>query len=203
MPAGARAGTDGIVMRFGPGVRPEDAPNEATRIWRAGTTAPQKKRRGRSRRPAYAAAGRGPGAGRATRTRTRSLVSGLVSFAIIGAVAAWLIWQNLPGDLLATGVSVKAAKQEKTCGDVNLTGKVTTNGEPGRLTYQWKLSDREQPEAPREIDVAKGTKTLQLSFVWQFSGRGRPADYTASLVIRGENQSDLRDSAKFAYSCPG
>jgi predicted Ser/Thr protein kinase len=207
-PVGARAGAEdgAVTMRFGPGVRPQTAPNEAVRIWRDGAADPPRKGRwgGSSGGPGYAApGGRGSGTRRSSRTRTRSIVSGLISSMIVGAVAAWLILQNMPGDLHATGLSVKAVKQEKACGDVNLTGRVTTNGEPGRLTYQWKLSDRRQPEAPRQINVSKGTKNMQLSFVWQFSGHGRPAKYTASLIVRGDNQSDLRDSATFAYACPG
>jgi hypothetical protein len=131
------------------------------------------------------------------------MVAGLLGFAIFAAVAAWLVLQNLPGDLLATGLTVKAARQEQTCGDVNLIGNVTTNGEPGRLTYRWKLSDRGRAEAPRQITVSKGTRSVRLPFLWQFSGQGRPAKYTGTLIITGANQSELRDSATFTYSCPG
>lgn len=198
--AGGAAGAEAEAasLRFGPGVGAEQpaAPDEATRIWRSGN-----RPSGRAGGKRADAARSGSGAGRSTGRRVRSSVSALLGLAVFAGLAAWLILQNRHGDLQVTGVKVAAVKQRSTCGNVDLTGMVTTNGEPGTLTYQWRLSDKKRPEPAARIDVAEGNRSVTLPFRWQFSGRSRGARYTATLTVGGVAQPGLADSAAFTYSC--
>jgi hypothetical protein len=167
---------DGVSMRFGPGV---GAPNKATEIWRADRSAAAKRRR---------------------RRRLRSLFSTLFTLAILGGVIAYLIIQNRTGDLAVTQVGLQVEKVKKTCGDVNVTGTVTTNGEPGILSYQWRQSDKKQPEEQQQKSLSKNQKSTELTFLWQLSGKGQ-STFTATLVVSGPKQQPISKSIPFTYVC--
>jgi predicted Ser/Thr protein kinase len=167
---------DGVSMRFGPGV---GTPNKATEIWRADRSAAAKRKR---------------------RRRLRSLLSTLFTLAILGGVIAWLIIQNRTGDLAVTQVGLQVEKVKKTCGDVNVTGTVTTNGEPGVLTYQWRQSDKKQPEDQQQKSINKNQKSTELTFLWQLSGKGE-STFTATLIVSAPNQQPISKSIPFTYVC--
>lgn len=180
---GAATAEDGVSLRFGPGVGagPTRPPDEATRIWRSG------------KRPAKRSAWR----------RARSLTSAVLGLALFAGAAAWLILQNQSGELRVTKVTVAAAKERRTCGNVNLTGTVTTNGSPGRLTYQWKLSDKKDPEAAVQVTVEKGAESVTLPFRWQFQGRARKALFSATLTVAGPGEPGQTADTSFTYTCVG
>jgi predicted Ser/Thr protein kinase len=171
-----KAAGDEVSMRFGPGVA---APNQATEMWRAG---------------------RPPAAKRKRRRRLRSLFSTLFTLAILGGVIAWLILQNQTGDLAVTDVRLQAEKVKETCGDVQVTGTVTTNGEPGVLTYQWQQSDKKQPEIQQQQNISKGQKSIALPFLWKIHGKGENK-FTATLTVSGAKQQPTKKSIPFTYVC--
>jgi serine/threonine protein kinase len=175
-PAAAEDGE--VSMRFGPGVA---APDQATEIWRAGRPPASKRKR---------------------RRRLRSLLSSLFTLAILGGVVAWLILQNQTGDIAVTGVTLQIEKVKKTCGDVQVTGTVTTNGEPGVLTYQWQQSDKKQPEDQQQQNISKSQKSISLPFLWKFSGKGQ-SKFTATLTVSAPKQQPLKKSTTFSYFCRG
>ncbi|MGI8336874.1 serine/threonine protein kinase [Actinomadura scrupuli] len=174
------AGTpgDGVSMRFGPGVAVPDA---ATAMWRGG---------------------RSPAAKRRRRRRLGSLFSTLFTLAILGGVIAWLLLQNRTGDLAVNDVRLQVEKLKKTCGDVRVTGTVTTNGEPGVLTYQWWQSDKKQPEDQQEQNIGKGQKSIALPFLWKINGKGQNK-FTATLTVSGPEQQSKTASIPFTYVCRG
>ncbi|MDX6429629.1 MAG: hypothetical protein QOE54_1995 [Streptosporangiaceae bacterium] len=174
----AIAAGDGVSMRFGPGIA---APDQATEMWRTGRPSASKRKR---------------------RRRLRSLLSSLFTLAILGGVIAWLILQNQTGDLAVTGVKLQVEKLKKTCGDVRVTGDLTTNGEPGVLTYQWQQSDKKQPEDQQQQNVSKGQKSIALPFLWKISGKGQNK-FTATLTVSGPKQQSKTASVPFNYVCRG
>jgi hypothetical protein len=180
LPPAHAAGTpgDGVSMRFGPGVA---APDGATAMWRAG---------------------RSPAAKRRRRRRLGSLFSTLLTLAILGGVIAWLFLQNRTGDLAVNDVRLKVEKLKKTCGDVSVTGTITTNGEPGVLTYQWRQSDKKQPEDQQEQNIGKGQKSIALPFLWKINGKAQN-EFTATLTVFAPDQQSKTASIPFTYVCRG
>jgi predicted Ser/Thr protein kinase len=174
-PGSGDAGDEGVSIRFGPGV----APDRATEMWRSGRSPADRRKR---------------------RRRLRSLLSTLFTLAILGGVIAWLLLQNQTGDLAVTGVRLKVEQHKKTCGDVTVRGTVTTNGDPGTLTFQWKQSDKKQPEVQQQQNIGKGQKSIALPFLWKISGRGQHT-FTAALTVSGAKQQPQTQSIPFNYVC--
>jgi serine/threonine protein kinase len=176
IPSGfAGVGDDRTPMRFGPGVTPD----RATEIWRSNRSPAARRRRWRI---------------------LRSLLSSLFTLAILGGVIVWLILQNRTGDLAFTDVRLQVEKLAKTCGDVQVTATVTTNGEPGVLTYQWRQSDKKQPEDQQQQNISKGQKAVALPFLWKINGKGRNT-FTATVTVSVPKQQPTTKSIPFTYVC--
>jgi len=138
---------------------------------------------------------------RRRRRRALSLATILLSLAVIGGAAAWTVLRDRPAELVVTGVSVRADRAKAGCdAHVEVTGTITTNGEPGRIVYQWQRSDQPGPDPPLQQDVGEGRGTATVRLGWDIKGKGTRA-FTATLIVL--NSPTAQGSASFEYSCKG
>lgn len=161
-------------LRFGPGVPPTPA---ATPAWpgAAGTA--------RRRRPLW--------------RRLVSLLSSLLTLALIGVVGFY-IWQRL-SPLELEGVTVAVPEPAGTRCDVtvDVVATVRTNGRSGVIRYQWFRSDA-PPGAVLTEQVGSGQRSAALTLKWTFTGVGSSAE-TATVNIL--EPSPLQVGTPVQYSC--
>jgi hypothetical protein len=166
------------VVRYGPGVpiTPPASPSGRTaeHVWRSG-------------RPA--AAGRRP------RTLRRLLGSALTVILLAASgVVLYLRFYHPP--LHVTGVVI--AQQTRTGCGVNVTGRITTNGFAGTVSYQWLFLPGRQLPQPLSQSVAAGQHAVDVTVAVEGSGHGS-ASQTVALEVLGPDPRTA--SATVVVSC--
>jgi hypothetical protein len=160
-------------MRFGPGVPVAPAPNPS---WPAPVPA---------KRP------------RSPWRRLVSLISSLITFALIGVVGFY-IWQRLsPLELEGVTVAVPEPAADRCDVTVDVIATVRTNGKSGVIRYQWFRSDA-PPGAVLTEQVGSGQRTAGLTLRWTFSGVGTTTE-TATVNILGP--SPAQAATEVEYRC--
>ncbi|MFB4315319.1 serine/threonine-protein kinase [Actinomadura sp. 21ATH] len=143
-----------------------------------------------------------PSRSRARRRRRRRALWALTvpaSLALIAGGAAWSLREARTPELAVTGVDVRAGRPALGCdAEVQVTGVLTTNGAPGRIVYQWKRSDQEDPDPPLQQDMAGGRAHATVHLDWDVKGTGTRT-FTATLTVL--NGPPMQGSASFTYSC--
>ncbi|GAA0915328.1 hypothetical protein [Nonomuraea longicatena] len=171
-------------QRFGPGVA--TGPTDAT------TAAPTRGRGpGSGRRQ-----GSGRGSGR-NRARPVSVVALVVAVVVAGVVFAWA---RSGGSVPLTVTTLEVRTSETTVGcdsAVIVTGRVTTNGAPGEIVYEWSQSDR-ATRTRRTQQVTAGTTEYTLPLRWSVAGKST-VKLTATLTIVSPDRLEKR--ADFTYQC--
>jgi hypothetical protein len=177
-PPGAAGGEQDISLRFGPGVRPEDT-NPLIDKWRAGQQAGQRPRRRRG--------------------RARSLVSGLITIAVVGGVVVWLLLRGHEAGLEITAIKVQAPHSTQRCdAAVDVVGVLTTNGKRGDISYRWRRSDGNE-SGVLSASTEKGRREVRVPLHWTVTGQGKlHAVATLELLSPGAAR---RASASFDYLC--
>ncbi|MFF4800505.1 hypothetical protein ACFY1U_19245 [Streptomyces sp. NPDC001351] len=175
-PAEAGEDSDGILLRFGPGV-----PVEEQDILRA-----------RWRTEAAVAVSR-----RSRRGRRGWIVSTAV--VAIAAVLLWLLLRPAPAPEVVS-VRVDAPAGALHCGQTaDLIGVVTTDGRGGPVTYRWLRADgQDSGELVRTAD--RGERRVKVHLRWTVRGSGRFRG-TARLRI-AHQPAPMEASASFTYVCP-
>jgi hypothetical protein len=188
--AGAAPGDGEAEVRFGPGLPTE---SNAAQIWRAGrqeNTVHQEARRSAER-----AAVR--------RRRRTALASALFALIVAGAVLAWLLVDFDGGGtaLAVQDVEVTAPKKTQDCDStVTIIGVITTNGSSGRVLYQWRRSDREQPIEQTEV-VRSDTSSYEVNLKWTVKGEGSFKGTATLRVLSPPGTKRIEDKATFTYRC--
>ncbi|GIE29497.1 hypothetical protein Ait01nite_025420 [Actinoplanes italicus] len=160
-------------MRFGPGVPATPAPSPS---WPE--PAPAKRPR-----PVW--------------RRLVSLLSSLVTFALIGVVGFY-IWQRLsPLEVEGVSVAVPEPAGDRCDVTVEVVATVRTNGRSGVIRYQWFRSDA-APGAVLTEQVGSGQDTAALTLKWTFSGAGTTTE-TATVNIL--EPSPVQAGAEITYRC--
>lgn len=174
---------EGEVLRFGPGVtavlqrqlRNHDNPvTTAAALWHGNPPRqqPRQQRRG-LRRYALAAT-------------------------VLLAVLAYLTWQRHGPALAVTTVTLHTTTQEPDCDSTtDVTGLVTTNGQPGTLTYRWTRSDGTSSGLLRE-KLTHGQKQARLHLLWTLHGRGT---YEARAQLHILTPSSHTATTHLTYHC--
>lgn len=174
MPAPGAAAAD--VVRYGPGVpvvaAADRAELTAERAWRGGA------RRDRARRPHW----------------LRLLVSWPLTVILLAASGVVLYLRFHHATMHVTGVTI-AQQPQASCG-TDVTGRITTNGAAGRVTYQWLVAPQTQVPRPLDQSVGSGQHDVQVTLDIQGSGQGSvsqavtlqvlnpdPASVSATVVI--------------------
>jgi hypothetical protein len=167
------------IVRYGPGV-PATPPNgqaglTAERVWQASGPARL------PRRP----------------TRLRRLSSSALTVILLAAsgVVLYLRFHHAPFHV--TGVAI--TQQAKAGCEVDVTGRITTNGPAGTISYQWLFRPDQQAPKPLSQSVTVGQHAVYVTVAVQGSGHGS-ASQKVTLQVLGP---DVRaTSAGVVVSCP-
>src|ERR1700722_2807844 len=141
------------VVRHGPGVPGAAAAASvgAESVWRTG------------RQPEPP-----PGRRRLRRVR-RVLGSALTVILLIAAgVVLWLRFHHAPFDV--TGV--KITQQTKTARGADVTGRISTNGSAGMVSYQWVFNPQTQAPQPLSQSVTAGQHDVYVTVAVEGQGHG-------------------------------
>ena len=155
------------VVRYGPGV-PASVPAsqagpEAERVWRTGRL-PEP-----SRRP----------------LRLRRLFGSALTVILLAAsgVVLYLHFHHAP--FRVTGVEISQQTKNGCVDDV--TGRITTNGAAGTVSYQWVFRPGRQAPQPLSQSVVGGQHALYVTAAVEGQGRGS-ASQTATLQVLGPDR---------------
>jgi hypothetical protein len=152
------------IVRYGPGVPavpPADqAELTAERTWRTGRPARP------SRRPA----------------RLLRLAGSALTVILLGASGVLLFMRFHHASFRVTGVNF--SQQTRTGCGVDVTGRITTNGAAGTVSYQWLFRPSQQPPQPLSQSVTAGQQAVYVTVALEGSGHGS-ASQTVTLQILG------------------
>jgi hypothetical protein len=95
-----------------------------------------------------------------------------------------------------TGVAI--SQQTKTSCGVDVTGRITTNGSAGTVSYQWLFRPGRQAPQPLSQSVVAGQRAAYVTVAVQGQGHGS-ASQTVTLQILGPDPHAA--SAAFVVSC--
>ncbi len=166
------------IVRYGPGVPAAPPASQAgvtaERIWRTAHL-PEPPRRGVGLRRLFGAA----------LTVILLAASGVVLY---------LRFHHAPFHVTGVGIS----QQTKTACGVDVTGRITTNGSAGTVSYQWLFRPDRQAPQPLSQSVVAGQHAVYVTVAVQGQGHGS-ASQTVTLQILGPDPQAA--SAAFVVSC--
>jgi hypothetical protein len=183
--APAHAATDVVpherlpeVVRYGPGVPgtlPAGHPElTAERIWRVGIRNKPFRRR--------------PRLGR---------LVGWTLTVILLAVSGVLLYPRIHhAPIQVTGVAVTQQARDGCGADV--TGRITTNGSAGTVSYQWLFPPSQQRPQPLSQSVLAGQRTVYVTIVVEGAGHGSASQMVTLQVLGPDTRAA---SAVVAVSC--
>lgn len=112
----------------------------------------------------------------------RLLGSALTVILLIAAgVVVWLRFFDHP-PFHVTGVRI--TQQTKTSCGVDLTGRITTNGSAGTVSYQWVFRPQTQAPQPLNQSVTAGQHAVYVTVAVEGQGHGS-ASQTIILQVLG------------------
>jgi hypothetical protein len=173
-------GQDPDIVRYGPGVPATPPPGQAEltaeRAWHGTIPArPPSRRRERWRRQASAAL--------------------TIALLAASAVVLYLRFHHPPFHVTAVAISHQA---RNGCA-VNVTGRISTNGSAGTVSYQWLFRSGQQESAqPLNQSVAAGERAVYVTVTLEGSGQGS-ASQRVTLQVLGPDF--MADSAVAVVSC--
>jgi hypothetical protein len=123
------------------------------------------------------------------------LVSALVVLVLIAvAVAVWRRSQHAP--IQVTGVAI-TQQTPFACG-VDVTGRITTNGSAGIVSYQWVFQPQTRATQTLNQTVTAGQHAVDATIAVEGQGHGKAAQ-TVILEVLGPDTGTA--SAKVVLSC--
>jgi hypothetical protein len=173
-------GQDLDIVRYGPGVPATPPPGQAEltaeRAWHGTVPArPPSRRRERWRRQASAAL--------------------TIALLAASAVVLYLRFHHPPFHVTAVAIS----HQTRNGCAVNVTGRISTNGSAGTVSYQWLFrSGQQQSPQPLNQSVAAGERAVYVTVTLEGSGQGS-ASQSVTLQVLGPDF--MADSAVAVVSC--
>ncbi len=167
-----------VVHRYGPGVpatpSAERAATTAEQVWRTGRLAGPPRRRARLRR----------------------LLGSSLTVILLAASAVVLYLRFHHAPFHVTGVII--AQQTKTNCGVDVTGRITTNGTAGTVSYQWVFRPDTHAPQPLYQSAIAGQHDVYVTVAVEGSGHGT-ASQTVTLQILGPDPRSV--SAPVVISC--
>lgn len=168
------AGPPGIV-RQGPGVPVSPSPNRVSRsaeqVWRTGQLpAPPGRRR-----------------------RLRRISGSALTVVLLVAAGVVLYLRFHHGPLQVTGVAI--TRQVTNGCAVDVTGRITTNGSAGTVSYQWLLRPQSAAPQPMNQSVVAGQGAVYVTVAVQGQGQGSAArDVTLQVLGPGTGTASVHVS---------
>jgi len=130
------------------------------------------------------------------RERWRRLVSVALTIALLAASAVVLYLRFHHPPFHVTGVAI--THQARNGCVVDLTGRISTNGSAGMVSYQWLFRSGQQSPQPLNQSVAAGERAVYVTVTLEGSGQGSAAQ-KVTLQVLGP---DFRAASDFAViSC--
>jgi hypothetical protein len=154
------------LMRYGPGVPPSQAGVSAEQVWRTGQM-PEPPRRP---------------------VRLRRLASLALTVLLLAAAGVLLFMRFHHGTFHVTGVKI-ISETTNGCA-VNVTGQITTNGQPGTLSYQWVFTPQQGAPQPLSESVPSGQHDAFVTVAVQGQGQGSITQKVTLQVLGANQQSD-------------
>jgi hypothetical protein len=159
-----RTGQSPEILRYGPGV-PANLPAgqaelTAERVWQPG------------------------GRGKPSRRRPRlSRLGGLALTACLLVASGVLLYERIHhAPFHVTGVAI-TQQAHNGCG-TDVTGRITTNGAAGTVSYQWLVQPSQQPPQPLSQSVLAGQQAVYVTIAVEGAGQGSTAQ-TVTLQVLG------------------
>lgn len=166
------------IVRYGPGVPVPTAGDQASRqaeqIWR-GDLPPVEARR----------------------PRVRRLLSTALTVVLLAAsgVVLYLRFHHAH-PVQVTGVTI-ARRTRIACG-VDMTGRITTNGAAGSVSYQWLVQPGRRQPSPKTVSINSGQHVARVTLVLPLTGHGRVSELVTLQVLAPDPKTV---SANVAVSC--
>jgi hypothetical protein len=128
--------------------------------------------------------------------RSRRLPGSALAVVLLtaAAVAVWLRFQHAP--IQVTGVAI-THKTAIGCG-VDVSGRITTNGSAGTVSYQWVFQPQAQAPQPLNQTVTAGQHAVDVTVAVEGQGHGRAAR-TVILEVLGPDTGTA--STEVVVSC--
>jgi hypothetical protein len=157
------------VVRYGPGV-PASAPAslaglQAERLWRTGPLPEPPRRRGTLRR----------------------LLGSALTVALLAAAGVVLYLRFHHAPFHVTGVAI--VQQAKTGCGVDVTGRITTDGAAGTVSYQWVFRPQRQPPHPLSESVVAGQNVVYVTVRVEGQGHGSASEMVTLQVLGPDTAS--------------
>jgi hypothetical protein len=95
-------------------------------------------------------------------------------------VVLWLRFYHAPLDV--TGVAI--TQQTKTTCEVDVTGRIATNGSAGTVAYQWVFRPQTHAPQPLSQSVVAGQHAVYVTVAVQGQGHGSAAQKVTLDVLR-------------------
>ena len=182
---GSRPAVPSEVMRYGPGVPVSQA---GVPVGEAGVAAESVWRTGQ--RP-----GPPPRQGRWRGLRRVLGVALTAALLIAAGVVVWLRFFDHP-PFHVTQVAI--TQRAKAGCEVNVTGRIETNGAAGTISYQWVFRPQTQAPQPLNQSVVAGQHAVYVTVAVQGQGHGT-ATQTVTLDVLGPDPGTA--SANVTVSC--
>ena len=167
------------VVRHGPGVPAAGAvaATGAESVWRTGRQA-------------------GPPPGRRGLRRARRILGSALTLLLLAAagVVLWLRFHH--ASFGVTGVAI--TQQTKTTCGVDVTGRISTNGSAGTVSYQWVFQPQTQAPQPLSQSVVAGQHSVYVTVAVEGQGHGS-ATQEVTLDVLGPGTGTA--SKKVSVSC--
>jgi hypothetical protein len=167
------------IVRYGPGVPATRPPGNAEltgeRAWHGtGRAAPPSRRRERWRR----------------------LASMVLTIALLAASAVVLYLRFHHPPFHVTAVTI--THQARNGCVVDVTGRISTNGSAGTVSYQWLFRSGQQSPQPLNQSVAEGERAVYVTVTLEGSGQGSTSQKVTLQVLGPDFRAD---SAVAVISC--
>ncbi len=166
------------IVRYGPGVPApavgDQASKQAQQIWRGGLPP------GQARRP-----------------RLRRLLGTALTVVLLAAsgVVLYLRFHHAT-PVRVTGVTI--ARRTRTACGADVTGRITTNGVAGTVSYQWLVQPGRRQPRPRTVSVIAGQHVVRVTLILPLNGHGQASALITLQVLAPDPKTV---SANVAVSC--
>jgi hypothetical protein len=162
------------VVRYGPGVPVTVSAGQAELVWRTGRLpAPPRRRR-----------------------KLRTFLGTVLTVILLAASGVVLFLRLYHAPFHVTGVVI-SSQTPTSCG-VNVTGRISTNGAAGTVSYQWLFQPGQQAPQPLNQSAVAGQHAVYVTDAIQGSGHGS-ASQTVTLQVLGPDPRSA--SAQVTVTC--
>jgi hypothetical protein len=128
--------------------------------------------------------------------RMRQVLGSALTVILLAASGMLLFLRFYHAPFQVTGAVI--SQQTPTACGLDVTGRISTNGSPGTISYDWLIQPGSQPPQPLSQSVVAGQHAAYVTVALQVSGHGS-APRTVTLQILGPDSKTA--SVPVTVSC--